>query len=231
MKVFITGVSSGIGLALASQYLAEGHEVYGLSRRPCPNKGVQWLACDLSKLEDIEPLLSQLLSAIDQIDSAILNAGVLGEIKDLQDAALKDLKQSMDINLWSNKVIIDYICKEKRTEQIITLSSGASVNGSRGWNGYSLSKAALNMMTSLYAKEFTETHFCAFAPGLVDTAMQDQLCSIDDIGNFTSLERIQSARGTENMPSADELAIKLANVFEELRSYPSGSFVDIRKMN
>ena len=87
------------------------------------------------------------------------------------------------------------------------------------------------MMTSLYAKEFTQTHFCAFAPGLVDTAMQDQLCSIDDIGNFTSLERIQSARGTGNMPTADQLSSKLPNVFEKLKSYPSGSFVDIRKMN
>ncbi|WDE98311.1 SDR family NAD(P)-dependent oxidoreductase [Lentisphaera profundi] len=231
MKVFITGVSSGIGLALAEEYIAKGHEVFGISRRPCPVKSVTWQSCDLAKLDSIESSLTSLLAAPNNIDLAILNAGILGGIQDLNDANVSQLKEVMDINLWANKVIIDYLCSNKTTAQIITLSSGAAVNGNRGWSGYSLSKAALNMMTSLYSKEFLETHFCAFAPGLVDTAMQDKLCSIEEIGNFSSLSRIQSARGTEGMPSPEHLAKKLPKLFEELKSrYTSGRFIDIRKM-
>ena len=231
MKIFISGVSSGIGLALAKQYLALGAEVYGLSRRPCPDSRVKWQACDLADLNSIESILGELCPNIEKFDLAILNAGVLGTIQDLQDADMDELRNIMDINLWANKALIDYLCGTKETSQVITLSSGAAVNGNRGWSGYSLSKAALNMMTSLYAKEFENTHFTAFAPGLVDTAMQDQLCSIEEVGDFSSLTRIQSARGTENMPTADELAVKLPKVFKELLNYQSGSFVDIRKMN
>ena len=230
MKVFISGVSSGIGLALAQKFLALGADVYGLSRRPCPDSRVKWQTCDLADLNSIKKIMTELCSQVAKFDLAILNAGVLGTIQDLQDADMNELRDMMDINLWANKVLIDYLCGTQQTTQIITLSSGAAVNGNRGWSGYSISKAALNMMTSLYAKEFDNTHFTAFAPGLVDTAMQDQLCSIKDIGNFSSLSRIQSARGTESMPSADELANHLPDVFRNLLTYQSGSFVDIRKM-
>ena len=44
-----------------------------------------------------------------------------------------------------------------------------------GWNGYALSKAALNMMMKLYAAERPGTDFSALAPGLVDTAMQEAM--------------------------------------------------------
>ena len=230
MKIFISGISSGIGLAIAQKYLDLGAEVYGISRRPCSDKRVKWQACDLADLNSIESVVNTLCAEVKKFDLAILNAGVLGTIQDLQDANMNELKTIMDINLWANKALIDFLCGTKETSQVITLSSGAAVNGNRGWSGYSLSKAALNMMTSLYSKEFANTHFTAFAPGLVDTAMQDQLCSIEEVGDFQSLTRIQNARGTEDMPSADELAVKLPKVFKELLTYQSGSFVDIRKM-
>ncbi len=40
-------------------------------------------------------------------------------------------------------------------------------------------------------------HFCALAPGLIDTAMQDYLCGLDASERFPSLARIQAARGPE----------------------------------
>jgi benzil reductase ((S)-benzoin forming) len=231
MTLFISGVSSGIGLALAKKYLDLGAEVYGLSRRPCPDARVKWTQCDLADSASIKSTIIQLLADVKDCDLAILNAGLLGTIQDLSDAKIEELKTIMDVNLWANKILIDVLCGTKPCGQVITLSSGAAVNGNRGWSAYSLSKAALNMMTQLYAKEFTKTHFCAFAPGLVDTAMQDQLCSIKELGDFKSLERIQAARGTESMPSPSELANQLPSLFKELLEHPSGSFIDIRKMN
>ena len=45
------------------------------------------------------------------------------------------------------------------------------MNGSKGWGAYSLSKAGLNMLLKVYAKEMPETHFTALAPGIIDTPM------------------------------------------------------------
>jgi NAD(P)-dependent dehydrogenase (short-subunit alcohol dehydrogenase family) len=63
-----------------------------------------------------------------------------------------DLKQVMEVNLWANKAIMDWLHGWGRPiDQILMISSGAAVLGNKGWNGYALSKAALNMLARLYA--------------------------------------------------------------------------------
>ncbi|NQZ60089.1 MAG: hypothetical protein HRT88_21775 [Lentisphaeraceae bacterium] len=62
----------------------------------------------------------------------------------------------------------------------------------------------MNSLIQLYAHENVDTHYAAFAPGLIDTSMQDYLCSRQDVDEFPSLQRIQSARSTMSMPSAVE---------------------------
>ena len=232
-NIFITGVSSGIGLGLVKKYLQEGWNVYGLSRRECPleDKNLHTVNIDLLDSANVPGALYELFKGEKSMDLVVLNAGVLGTIADMKDASLSEMKETMDINLWSNKVVLDWLFKHMNVvKQVIAISSGAAVNGNKGWNGYSLSKAALNMLVKLYAVEQSDTHFMSFAPGLVDTAMQDYLCSREDTEEFPSLAKIQSARGTENMPNPEELAEKLPAVFEKLKTYESGSFIDIRKM-
>lgn len=228
-KVLITGVSSGIGQALAESYKKLGYEVFGLSRRPAD---VDYhLTLDISDHQLIETRFSSFIKEVRHFDLVILNAGVLGRIDDLKNSTLDELKKMMDINMWSNKIILDILFSDNRQiDQVIGLSSGAAVNGNRGWSGYSLSKAAFKMLIQLYSQEQEQCHFISLAPGLVDTAMQDSLCQVEDIDTFKSLGRIQSARGTEAMPSPNELCKRLPQTIEDVKSYESGSFIDIRKI-
>ena len=86
------------------------------------------------------------------------------------------------------------------------------------------------MMLKLYAAEIPDTHFCSLAPGLVDTSMQDYLCGLEASygAKFPTVARIQSARGTDGMPSPEQLAPRLLDKIGELLKEPSGSFIDIR---
>ena len=232
-NILITGVSSGIGLALAEKYLAEGDIVFGFSRRACPIKheNLKTVQADVTDVHNMPGSLFELLRGVSKLDIVVLNAGILGEIGHMGSIAVAEMKKVMDINLWGNKTVLDWLFKHiAEVKQVIGISSGAAVNGNKGWNAYSLSKAALNMMITLYAVEQEETHFTAFAPGLVDTAMQDYLCSLEETEEYPSLGRIQSCRGTENMSSPEKLAEKLPAVFDGLLNYESGSFIDIRKM-
>lgn len=234
-SVFITGNSSGLGHGFTRHYLAQGDSVYGMSRRGCNDLqgDLHDARCDLSDLEGIGGALGNLLQGVQQLDLVILNAGVLGEIKDMQQTDLKEIRRIMDINVWSNKVILDWLLEHNvEIDQMVFISSGAAVNGNRGWGAYALSKASLNMLTALYAHEFPRTHLCALAPGLVDTAMQDYLCNeeaVDEI-HFPTIVNLRSARGTENMPGPDEAATKMAAIFPGLKQHPSGSFLDIRTL-
>lgn len=232
-NIFVTGISSGLGLGIAKKYLDLGWNVYGLSRRACPlnHENLHSFQVDLADFANVPGALFELFSGEKKLDIVVLNAGILGEITTMKSTAMSDLKKIMDVNLWSNKVVLNWLFKHmNEVKQVVAISSGAAVNGNKGWSGYSISKAAFKMMLKLYAEEEAGTHFMSFAPGLVDTAMQDYLCSQSETEEFPSLARIQSARGTENMPTPDELAERLPAVFEKLLSYESGSFIDIRKM-
>ena len=131
----------------------------------------------------------------------------------------------------ANKWLLDLIFASGReVKQVVAISSGASRSGQRGWNGYSISKAALNMLIHMYANEQRRTHFAALAPGLVDTAMQDYLTNLPADERFKPLAILKEAKGTEKMPDGDTCARQLMDTFPKLLERPSGSYADIRQL-
>jgi benzil reductase ((S)-benzoin forming) len=233
--VFISGVSSGIGHALAKRYLATGWDVFGVSRRKPEDLFAEphfhFQSIDLTKLEEIEPALRKFLHEVRALELAILNAGVLGPIGDLVHTPVSDMKHVLEVNLWANKVLIDTFVKMGvAVRRVVTMSSGVAVHGGRGWNAYSISKAALNMLTALYANELPKTHFCALAPGIIDTHMQEQIAGLPDDEEFESFERLRQAKGTPSMPSPEAASEKLMRAIENAVSYPSGEFLSIDEL-
>jgi NAD(P)-dependent dehydrogenase (short-subunit alcohol dehydrogenase family) len=235
MNVFITGSSSGLGFGLAKYYLEKGNKVYGISRKV--NSGIKnrsnfkYLIQDISNFKELEINLFSFLRGVTTLDLVILNAGIMNEIKDLKETSLDEIKKVMDINVWANKIIIDKLFDEVEIiHQIVAVSSGASVSGSRGWNAYSLSKATLNMLIKLYAKEFDTTHFSALAPGLIDSNMQDYIYNLPENKKYPVIKRLKKAKGTEKMPSPEKAAEIVAAGIEKAKEYQSGIFLDVRKM-
>ncbi|MGQ7870249.1 SDR family NAD(P)-dependent oxidoreductase [Sunxiuqinia sp. sy24] len=235
MNVLITGTSTGLGNGLAQYYLKAGWQVYGISRKTSTDLEAHpqfhFLAHDLSSLEATADKLAAFVELVDTFDLVILNAGILNEIKDLHNTRLEEIKHVMDVNVWGNKVLIDVLTEQvNHLKQVVAISSGASVSGARGWNAYSLSKATLNMLINLYSKEFPETHFCALAPGLIDTGMQDYLYNLKEEEKFPVLKKLKKAKGTSQMPRSKEAARIVATAIEQVRSFESGSFQDVRKI-
>jgi len=209
--------------------------VYGCSRREPDDlvgKGLHFEAIDLSDADVGKVSLSRQIQSVDRFDCVILNAAKLGKIRDMRETSLADLRETMEINLWANKWILDAIFSVGRVvRQVVAISTGASRSGSRGWNGYSLSKAAFNMLVKLYAGEQPETHFTALAPGLVDTAMQDYLTNLPKDDRYPPLEILKSAKGTDTMPDGETCARKLIAAFPGLLRLESGSYADIRQLS
>jgi benzil reductase ((S)-benzoin forming) len=237
MNVFMTGNSSGLGLGLTESLMARDAIVWGMSRRGCPLKPkyddvLRDRIQDLGQLNTIEEGLNSLLSDCLRLDLVILNAGILGRIQDISHTDVHDLEHMMRVNVWANKVILDWLIERQiPVGQIVAISSGAAVNMNYGWGGYSLSKAALNNLVQLYAPEMPDTHLVALAPGLVDTAMQDYLCDEVDADDFPSVQKLKDARGTEHMPGPREVADRILDLLPNLRDqHESGAFVDIRQL-
>lgn len=230
-KLFITGNSAGLGMGLSELFLGKGWEVYGCSRRGCGLSGVKDVVCDLTRFDQVPGALERLLEGVTQLDLVVLNAGMLGAIKPMGETSIDELRRIMEVNVWSNKVVLDWLSATGRAvEQVVMISSGAAVLGNKGWGGYALSKSALNMLARLYSHEMTHTHISALAPGLIDTSMMDYLCVEPDPDEYPALQRIRDARGTEVMPKPREAADRISKVLPHLKEYPSGSFIDIRKI-
>ncbi len=234
-SVFITGNSSGLGYGLSGEYLARDWRVYGLSRRGCHGLSgdLHDRQCDLNNQPGIKPALASLLGDVQQLDIVYLNAGVLGGLNKITDITLEQLNQVMNVNVWANKLILDWLLtSDIHIKQVVAISSGAAISASKGWGCYSLSKIALNKLIELYATEFEDTHFISLAPGLVDTAMQDYLCDEDGVlkKEFPAVKKFRQARGTVNMPSAEQAARSIIEIVPQLMKLPSGSYADIRTM-
>jgi NAD(P)-dependent dehydrogenase (short-subunit alcohol dehydrogenase family) len=100
--IFITGIHTGLGKALTQAFLNQGAEVFAVSRRQ-PDElqnaaGLRFRALDLSRTEEIRDGIRDVLRPVKRLDLVLLNAGVLGEIKELRHTSLGEIAAVMDIN-------------------------------------------------------------------------------------------------------------------------------------
>lgn len=244
-RALITGVSRGIGLGLVNELLGRGWEVYGVSRTAPETVDVperfHFCSVDLTQpvqvqdgIEELNRLQTEAAGSertAANWDLVVLNAGLLGTVGDISTADLEEMKAVFDVNVWSLKTFLDSMFESGASVgQVVAISSGASKSGSRGFSGYAISKAALNMLVSLYSNEFPKTHFCAFAPGVVDTQMQTTLSGFDADDRYESIQRLQSLRASKEMWTPEDAAPILIDAMLKLPEYvPSGAFADVRE--
>ena len=224
-NVLITGCSSGFGLALSHYYLEKGYKVFGISRtKPnIENNDFIFKSCDLSNVDDIKINLSDFISSIGEIELVYLNAGMLGEIKSSLEISNKELKEVYELNVYTNKELLDILSKVT-VKNIVGISSGAATKGSKGWAGYSLSKAGLNMLINLYAKEMLSTKLLAVAPGVIETPMTDMIRYQLDDAEFPSAKKLKEGE----IQTPKQAAIRMDNLVQQIEKFESGSFVDVR---
>ena len=234
-SVLITGINRGLGHGLAHACLERGDHVLGLGRQSADDldshSRFQFARADVSIASECSVALDRLLEGRPKLNHVILNAGILGPLADMREQSIDTMKEVLNVNLWANKDLLDNLLgRDLKISQIVAISSGAAVNGNRGWGGYSISKAALNMLIKLYSNERDDIHFSALAPGLVDTGMQEQIREMPDETPFVSVAKLKQARGTDAMPNpkvAGQIILKAIDRLPGLTE--SGSFVDVRK--
>ena len=179
--VFITGVSRGIGKALAEKFLKEGYEVIGTSTSgtaDIKNKSLTILKLDLSSSKSIEQCIKEFKKLNKKIDILVNNAGIWsGEEKNIQLLDLSYLRKVLEVNLFGTIDLTEKILTLiKNGGKIINISSKeGSLNGvyNANYPDYKISKAALNMYTRILSirVEKNEIIVASLHPGWVRTDM------------------------------------------------------------
>lgn len=221
-NVLITGSSSGLGLALAKAFKEMGYTVYGLSRSETKLE-INQESCDFSTPSSITQYLERLIDVKD-FDYVFLNAGMLGKLAKTSELTVKEYEQIFNVNVFSNKIILDYLMENCKVKNVIGISSGAALKTYLGWSLYCTSKAAFKQLVSSYSDEYKDTMFLNLAPGLIKSKMQDKIKSIS-VDEIPSLQKFHDAYDTMDTPEI--VAGKIINKLNR-QHITSGGYLDIR---
>lgn len=180
----ITGGSRGIGFATANLFFQNGATVVISSKDPkslntaskqIPN--CSSFLCDIQNYSQVKAMVKKTIDKFGRIDILVNNAGILPQPKKLHEISEVDWVRVIDVNLTGqfrvSKEVIPHMIKNGGV--IINISSDAGLRAYEGFwaDHYSVSKAALILMTKTMALEYAPNHIrvnCV-CPGVVETDM------------------------------------------------------------
>src|SRR5690554_104911 len=153
--VVITGISSGIGLALGKFLAKKGYVVYGISRTVINEALINHIKADVTKEDSLIDAYRQIFDKENRIDFLINNAG-MGISGSIEATTYEDAKLIFDVNFMgvflSSKTILPYMRKQG-SGRIINIGSVAGPLAIPFQAFYSSSKAAVNTFTDALANE------------------------------------------------------------------------------
>ncbi len=225
---FITGTSRGIGKAIALQLLErEGNHVYGLARTSSiEHERYEHFEIDLADEKQVTEWKFPLLFHAKKI-ALINNAGIVGAIKYSGRMEEEEIKNAYHVNLIAPTVLINKFLKTYHDhlakQIIINISSGAGKTPIDGWSVYCSAKAGLDMYTRVVAQELhiserSNAHIFAVAPGIVDTAMQDDIRDSNAL-NFSQVDRFIGYKNANELTHPDFVAKKYLAILDLPENY------------
>lgn len=237
-SVLITGVSTGIGNALARDHLARGDEVLAVSRNPPTNIPVQdrfhFMPCDLTDIEQAPGILHALLrSASTPPQTVYLNAGTFGSAPQLAKlTSMEAFNSVLALNLGAVKMVLDIVLDGPQAPGTVVFSSSISALRQRaGMLAYSVSKAGLNALAKIYQLENPDTFFAVLGLCNVQTTVAQTIMAADD--RFSDLAALRQRATTPGyIVDAESRAQHIAQVLAERHrnGLVSGEFQEIRHL-
>jgi len=221
----VTGASRGIGQAIAGAFTREGATVVICGRKQetldevaaglkgLPGRALP-MACHVGRAEDLERLVEFATRECGRIDVLVNNAatniaqGPAVEMTDTQ------FDKMVEVNLKSayrlTRLVAPGMCA-RGSGSIINIASIAGLRPQFHSLLYSMTKAALLMMTQSYAVELGPrgVRVNAIAPGLIETKLSEYYWK--DEARFEQLMSVQPIKHLGQPPEIAEVALMLAS--------------------
>ncbi|MEW8437718.1 MAG: glucose 1-dehydrogenase [Candidatus Thiodiazotropha taylori] len=188
--VLVTGATSGIGESTALAFAKEGAKVVITGRRAeegervksaIENLGTEalFVHSDISDGQQVSDLVNQTINHFGQLNIAVNNAGIEGQIVPTTEQTAENYRHVFDINVLGMLMSMKYQIPaliEAGGGAIVNMASVAGLIGMAGGSVYFASKHAVLGLTKCAAAEVGNQNIRinAVCPGLVDTAMADR---------------------------------------------------------
>jgi len=192
----ITGGSSGIGLATAQRFVAEGAYVFITGRRQSEldkakaaiGRNVTTIQGDVSNLADLDRLFQQVAAEKGVVDIVVASAGFV-EHHTIETATPDHFDKTFNINARGVFFTVQKALPlMTRGGAIVLVSSALHLKGFPAHGTYSATKAALRSFARTWAAELKDRNIRVntLSPGAIDTPIID--------GQFKTKEQADGAR-------------------------------------
>ena len=177
--ILISGASSGIGAALASELAKRGATVYAIDKTR-PDKAIDSVDYLLADLTDIDQTRSALSSIKNTIDVLINNAGIMrrGTILDATEEDFDLLIQNNLKSSWLLLKLVEPLLSEAAT--VVQISSGHALKPEADPGLYTLTKMATAALAEILALTRPNLHVKTVYPGPVLTPLLLSSRSLND---------------------------------------------------
>jgi dehydrogenase/reductase SDR family member 4 len=232
----VTGGSRGIGRAIALGLANYGADVVVASRKQedldivadeirATGRKAAAIATHMRNREDIDQLVQRTLDEFGKIDILVNNAGTNPYFGPMMGVEERTWDQIMTVNLKGYFLLAQAVAKgmiERKSGNIINVSSAGGRRASPGLGAYSVSKAGVIMLTQVLAQELGQygIRVNAIAPGIIQTRFAEALWSNDAI-----LKRSIEQTPLGRIGQSEEMAGVCVWLASDASSYVSGQTI------
>ncbi len=213
----VTGGTTGIGKAIAAEFLDQGAEVVVCGRREdvgaetADELGCEFVQCDVREFEEVQSLVDGAVDDAGRLDVMVNNAGV-GSETSLEEMSLDEWHNVVSTNLdgvmHGAKAALPHLLDTEGC--IINVESIYGLRGGKGATSYSASKGGVVNLTQQLAVDLAPkgVRVNGICPGFVHTPMTEDLLESDRFYEFlkTRTPMDRAATPEEIAPLASFLA-------------------------
>ena len=230
IRIIIFGASGSIGSYLVKEYMSQNSELLLFvknlkSKKKIINKlKFQSSAkiiidqLNFTNFSSITKKINKHKSFVKNSDIIINATGSLGEIKNVLNINFKKFKNIMDINFFSNLILLQNLSKFIKNNKnllIIFFSGGGVTSYRKNFGTYSISKLSLVKLIETASNEINNKNvrINAIAPGIIQSKMVDIT-----INNRKSVSKKEIKKIERDIKYSNDALKKLFKVINFLRS-------------